>query len=116
MIDRLRIGQRAERKAEKHLQRQGLKIVLRNFRCRGGELDLIAEHGEHIVIIEVRERSHTTYGSAAESVDHHKQQKLIHAARVLLQENPAWEDRPIRFDVVGIDGRQVTWIQDAFEA
>lgn len=116
MIDRLAIGRTAERRAEQYLHAQGVKTLLRNFRCRGGELDLVAEHDDTIVVVEVRKRSDSRFGDAADSVDHHKQRKLIHAAGMLLQKHPQWEDRPLRFDVVGIDREQITWIQDAFQA
>ena len=85
-------------------------------RLPGGELDLVAEHDDTIVVVEVRKRSDSRFGDAADSVDHHKQRKLIHAAGMLLQKHPQWEDRPLRFDVVGIDREQITWIQDAFQA
>lgn len=116
MINRLRIGQQAERRAEKYLRQHGLRTLLRNWRCRGGELDLVCEQNDSLVVVEVRQRTNTDFGDAVETVDQNKQRRLIHATQAMLQRYPDWQDRPLRFDVIGITGRQITWIQDAFEA
>ncbi len=115
-------GRRAEQQVCTYLQRQGLELLTRNYRCRQGEVDLVMRHADSIVFIEVRYRHRQHYGSAAESVDWHKQQKLIHCASYFLQQHPRLARLPARFDVAAVspgpaeDRPCIHWIQDAFPA
>ncbi|MGB1563447.1 MAG: YraN family protein [Sinimarinibacterium flocculans] len=110
-------GAEAEDAALQLLRRRGLRLVSRNFRCRGGELDLVMLDGDTLVVVEVRARSHAGYGSAAESVDRRKQARLVHAAQLFLAAHPREAERPLRFDVVAFDGAgQADWIRAAFDA
>jgi putative endonuclease len=107
-------GKQAEDRAAAYLQGQGLAIVARNWRCRGGELDLICRQGSTLVFVEVRSRIRTDFGGAAASITTSKRQRLIHAAQTYLASLgrlPA-----CRFDAVLIEGEQLTWLQDAFQA
>lgn len=107
------IGDDKERLAETHLLRGGLTLVARNHRCRYGEIDLVMRDGDSLVFVEVRYRRSSRYGSAADTVDRRKQQRLIKAAGHYLQHNPT--TRPCRFDVVAISGDdQIQWIRNAF--
>ncbi|MDJ0805555.1 MAG: YraN family protein [Gammaproteobacteria bacterium] len=109
-------GNSAEQQARRHLERQGLKLLSTNYRCKRGEVDLIMWDRETLVFVEVRYRKSDRYGSAVETVTSLKQNRLIFAARQYLQENRT--DAPCRFDVVGITGRnadQVEWIKNAFQ-
>lgn len=116
-----RLGAAAEDLAERYLCERGLEPVLRNFRVRGGEIDLIMREAETLVFVEVRFRTHRTFGGAPASVDPRKQRRLVLAARCYLQKCRSPEP-PCRFDVVGLSpGRQsgtarVHWIRDAFSA
>lgn len=104
----------AEEFAAAWLQRQGLRLVERNWRCRFGELDLVLRDGDTIVIAEVRQRSSTRFGGAAASVDRHKQRKLIATAQLYLSRRPS---APCRFDVVLMSdagGGGIEWIRNAF--
>jgi putative endonuclease len=116
-MNRKHTGDDAETQACDFLIRQGLRLLERNFHCRGGEIDLIMQHGDSLVFIEVRYRKHSRYGTPLESITTHKQARVIHSARVYLQAKRAWNG-PLRFDVVGIDGDtdRVEWITDAFQA
>ncbi len=111
-------GDLGEQLALAHLQTAGLKLLLRNYRCTGGEIDLVMSEGRTLVLVEVRLRSDRSFGGAAASVDAHKQQRLIRAAQHLLQTHPQYRQLRARFDLVAIDGsdaaRQVDWIKDAF--
>lgn len=112
-------GQAAERRAERHLRAAGLVTVARNWRCRGGELDLVMRDGATLVFVEVRARTRGSFASAAESVGPRKQARLVHAAEAYLQ--TLSELPPCRFDVVTVDHErgteaQLAWIRDAFEA
>jgi len=97
------------------LKHRGLHPLARNYRCRGGEIDLVMRDGEHLVFVEVRYRSHRGFGGAAASVDLRKQRRVILAARHYLLSNN-WPG-PCRFDVVAFDqDRGGRWIRDAFGA
>jgi putative endonuclease len=110
-------GAREEDLALRYLEARGLRLVGRNLRARGGELDLVMRHGEELVIVEVRKRAHPGFASAAESVDARKQARIVSAARALLAQRPELARLPARFDVVALDAQdRVEWIQAAFEA
>lgn len=113
-----RFGKEAEQQAARFLEGRGLRIIHRNFRCRGGEIDLIARHDSAWIFIEVRARSRTNYGGSAASVTPRKQQRLIHAARVFLAGLPAREQNAdCRFDCVLFDHANLDapeWLIDAF--
>ncbi|HTH93802.1 MAG TPA: YraN family protein [Rhodocyclaceae bacterium] len=109
-------GAAAEDIAAKHLQAHGLKIVARNFRVRGGEIDLIAQDGKTVVFVEVRLRRNADFGGAAASITYHKQQRLILAAQHWLQTHGECD---CRFDCVllnTLDETKLEWIQGAFSA
>lgn len=110
-------GEQGERRAEKFLRRNGLKMVERNWHCRHGEIDLVMFDDEYLVFVEVRLRTPKGFANSAESVDIHKQRKLAQAASMFLASHDAWQDKPCRFDVVGIEGDtgELAWIRHAFE-
>lgn len=105
-LGRKEIGRIGERAAKDHLTEQGWTIMASNWRCRLGEIDLIAcppEPEQHmLVFIEVRTRSSSRFGTAEESVDARKQRKLRHVAQMYLQRHGGAEGL-IRFDVVAVD-------------
>jgi putative endonuclease len=112
-------GNAAEDLASAHLERAGLRILMRNYRVRGGEIDCIALDGNTLVFVEVRLRRNTRFGGAAASIDNRKQQRIIHAARCYLLRYPRQAERPCRFDCVLLDSLntdQLEWIKDAFQA
>lgn len=109
-------GRAAEERALHYLQARGLRLRERNFRMRGGEIDLIMQQGEVLIFIEVRYRKSSHYGSPAETVTATKQRRLTAAAAHYLQRRGL--NLPCRFDVIGITGpdqEQLEWIRDAFQ-
>ena len=109
-------GSAAEDLAARYLEARGLVIVDRNWRCRAGEIDLIARDGATLVFVEVRLRTSAAFGGAAASIDRHKQRRILQAARLYLAGRP---DAPCRCDVVvldRLDPARVEWIRDAFQA
>ena len=116
MSERQQRGQAAENQACEYLQKKGLALQERNFRCRQGEIDLVMIDGKTTVFVEVRFRSNTRFGGAAESVDSRKQKKIITTATHYLQKYPLRAQQPARFDVISINGDELEWIQDAFQA
>ncbi len=117
MVNRVAQGNAAEDLACRYLQACGLTLVARNFRCRGGELDLIMRDSDYLVFVEVRSRRHNRYGTPAESVTRRKQQRLLRAATVYLQRQRI--EPPCRFDVVAVlqanSKPHIEWIRDAFQ-
>jgi putative endonuclease len=109
-------GNAAEEQACSHLERQGLRLVTRNFRAAGGEVDLIMRDGAHLVFVEVRYRRSARYGSGAESVDSRKQSKLVNAALYYLQRHPEQTRHPTRFDVISLSETGIEWIKNAFQS
>jgi putative endonuclease len=108
-----REGARAEDLCAELLRRAGLTLVERNWRCRHGEIDLIAEDGATLVFAEVRMRTGSGFGGAAESVTAAKRARLMAAARLYLTRRP---QSSCRFDVFLVEGptSRVEWIRDAF--
>lgn len=111
-------GQAWEKIAESFLQKRGLIPREKNFFSRWGEIDLIMDDGEHLVFIEVKYRRNSHYGGAVEMLGKYKKQRLLLAARYYLACNPAFLQRPCRFDFVAIQGNQpnpeIQWIPNAF--
>jgi putative endonuclease len=114
-------GDAAEDAALAHLERAGLRLLERNYRVaagpsrHAGEVDLILlDRDGTLVFVEVRARADASHGGAAASVTARKQQRLIYAAQhyLLRYASPP----PCRFDVVALDGDQLTWLQGAFDA
>jgi putative endonuclease len=122
LTSRQRIGLQAENAAAAHLEAQGARVLLRNYRCRCGELDVVAQLGEsELAIVEVRTRSSSSYGGAAASVDAAKRQRLIRAASLLLQQRKDLARLRVRFDVIVVsdpfgEAPQIEWIKHAFSA
>lgn len=111
-------GQQWEKTAELYLSQQGLKLLERNYTSRFGEIDLIMEHHDTVVFVEVRYRKNTLRGSGAETVTVQKQGRLSRTAGWYLAKHPARAEQFCRFDVVSIDSQNkdpyVNWIQNAF--
>jgi len=94
------LGAFGEQYAAKYLKKQGYRIVDMNFRCRQGEIDVIAENREFLVFVEVKLRKNDLYGEAKEFVTSAKQRRIISAAELYLQKLDT-EKQP-RFDVIEI--------------
>ena len=109
-------GDAAEQKACAYLQQQGLRLIEKNYRCRQGEIDLVMQHGDSLVFIEVRQRRDLRFGGALTSVTVKKQEKLRLAALHYLQHKAPRANA--RFDVVAVQGtdtqQTIEWICDAF--
>ncbi len=108
-----------EKLALEYLQKQGLRLLAKNYRCRYGEIDLILKHKKTLVFVEVRKRGAGSYVSPLESVDYRKQQKIIRTAYAYLNEHRLYEKVPCRFDIVGVTLQQeeyhLSWYQNAYD-
>lgn len=111
-------GRRGEDIAAEHLLANGYRIVERNYRCRQGEIDIIATDKAAIVFIEVKTRSSDRFGLPASAVDHAKQGRMARASMAYMADKGI-DDKEARFDVVSVviegDGWKAEVIKDAFE-
>ena len=103
-----------ERKAADYLKQQGLFILRYNYRCRFGEIDLIARKDGYLIFVEVKYRSNREYGSPCEAVDHRKQKRISNAAAFYLRRYGYPMDQPCRFDVAQVSADAVELMENAF--
>lgn len=100
--------------AAEYLTDTGYEIITHNYRCRCGEIDLIARDGKYLVFVEVKFRKNLKMGSPLEAVGIRKQKTIRSVAAVYLYQNGINENTPVRFDVIGITGDDIILIKDAF--
>lgn len=118
----LALGRIAEDLAAQHLIAAGAEILLRNYRRRRGELDIVALHRGVLLIVEVRLRSSDRHGDGAASIDHFKQRKITATAHQLLQQRRDLARYPVRFDVIALSPGStdadwhLDWMTHAFES
>ena len=96
------LGRRGERAAERYLRRNGYRIVARNFRAAGAEIDLVAIDGETLVFVEVKTRSSRAAGAPEEAVDERKQKQMRRAAEAFARRYRA-DEIEMRFDIIAVD-------------
>lgn len=117
-LDNRARGRLGEEEAERFLVRQGYRILERNFSCRSGEIDVIAEEAGELCFIEIKARATREFGGAIEALTARKMRRIAKAAALYLARHPG--DRPCRFDVVAMDleagGWRFTLVRNAFEA
>ncbi len=95
------LGRRGEARAARELRRRGYVILERRWRCRLGEIDIVARDGAVLVVVEVKSRSRSDYGPPIDAVDRKKRLKLEKLARAYLQAKRR-KDVSLRFDLVGV--------------
>lgn len=99
----LTLGQRGEQVAAAYVEQQlGCTVLARNWRCRGGELDIVAYDGERVVVCEVKTRSGLGFGEPAEAITRDKMIRIKRLARKWLSEYQVPPNRSVRFDVIGV--------------
>ena len=101
MYERHELGKTGEEIGTQYLINNGYKLIIRNFRCRQGEIDIIAKDKDEIVFIEVKTRRNTNYGYPIDAVDKRKQKHILNASQYYVYKNKL-EKRKIRFDVIEI--------------
>jgi putative endonuclease len=117
---RRELGQLWEAVAGDYLERHGLTVLARGYRCRLGELDLVCRDDTTLVVVEVRARGRNAYAPAVFTIDHRKRARIIQATRHLLMRHAEWQSAALRFDVVAFDdidtkAPKIQWIRNAFE-
>jgi putative endonuclease len=113
-MNKRQIGTEYEKRAAEYLKAQGYQILARNFRCRMGEIDIIAREGEYLCFVEVKYRANSGHGSPLEAVDYHKRQKILGVARYYMMTHHLPTDAACRMDVVAIEGEELTLLRNAF--
>ena len=109
------VGSETEARASEYLKRQGLRILTKNYRCRLGEIDLIAEEPDGtIVFAEVKYRRTDASGFPEEAVDFRKQETIRRTALWYLTERRMSPDSAMRFDVIAMDSTEIRWHKNAF--
>lgn len=110
------LGADGEAAAAAFLSERGVHILMRNFRCRFGEIDIIAKEGCCYLVVEVKTRKRRRHGFPAESVDFRKQLKICRVYDYFRMRYNLSDDAPMRFDVIEVDSMlQCRWIKNAFE-
>jgi len=101
-MNRQEVGKIGEKLAQKFLKRKGYHICETNFRCRTGEIDIIAKQKDYLVFVEVRTKSNLDFGTPEESITQHKKGKIINSALTYISTHqnlpPLW-----RIDVVAVE-------------
>lgn len=109
------VGTAYEKQAGEYLMQQGYEIVAYNFRCRYGEIDMIARDGEYLVFVEVKYRKNAESGSPLEAVNAKKQYIISRVASYYCLTHGYGESTPCRFDVVAILGDEISLVRNAFD-
>ena len=114
MINKREIGKKYENIAREYLVKNNYKIVESNFNCKIGEIDIIAKNEEYLCFIEVKYRDKDSLAKGVFAVDKHKQRKIYNVAKYYMLINNLGENTACRFDVISIDGDEITLIKNAF--
>lgn len=113
-MNKRQIGSEYETRTVRYMQNQGMEILQRNYRCRQGEVDIIAREDKYLLFVEVKYRKDLKKGYPAEAVTPAKQKRIRQAACYYLYEHHLPEDTPVRFDVAAILGEELQYIRNAF--
>ncbi|MCC8017964.1 MAG: YraN family protein [Lachnospiraceae bacterium] len=114
MQNKREVGAACEARVADRMQRQGYQILARNFRCRLGEIDIIAKKDGCIVFVEVKYRGDMSHGAPQEAVDYRKQQRISNAASYYLYTRHCAPGTPCRFDVAAVSRDGIYMIENAF--
>jgi len=117
--EKIDFGKQGEELAIEYLKKKGYKVIERNYRCRMGEIDIIALHKGATVFMEVKTRKDYSFGLPQDSVNKRKQRHMILSALFYIKYKHLSLDDKYRFDVIGIDFTKekpdINLIQDAFQ-
>ena len=113
-MNKRKTGADKEQLACEYLKMRGMRIVEQNFRCRMGEIDIVGYHNGYLVFVEVKYRSNTLCGTAFEAVDYRKQCQICKVADYYRMIHRKSNNTCVRYDVVAIQGEDISWMQNAF--
>lgn len=100
--------------AADYMEKNGIRVIERNYRCKLGEIDIIAKDGKYLCFVEVKYRKELKNGFPSEAVTPAKQRKIFNVASVYLKQHGISFNTPCRFDVVSLKGDDITYIKNAF--
>lgn len=109
-----KIGTEKEQLAGAYLEERGYEVIEYNYRCKQGEIDIVAKDEEYLVFCEVKYRSGAKNGTPFEAVDYKKQKTISRCALFYITEKRLGEI-PCRFDVVGVTDKEITVVKNAFD-
>ena len=115
-MNKREVGTQFEQRAADYLKQNGYVILSRNFRCRTGEIDLIARSEGYLCFIEVKYRASARKGYPAEAIDHVKIRRITRTAEFYMLIHNIPQDTPCRFDAVVILDDEISLIKNAFES
>jgi putative endonuclease len=117
MLNKQDLGKLGEKLAVKYLKGEDYQIIEQNYRCRFGEIDVIAYKDNYLIFVEVKTKQNENFGSPQEEVDFHKQRKLEQLALYYISQHSEWKV-DFRFDVIGIlykeEDHQLSHLKNAF--
>ena len=113
-MNKRKIGTAWEEAAAEFLTKNGYVILEKNFRCKEGEIDLVAKDGEYLVFVEVRSRRTAGSGHPLESVNIAKQRKICRVSRYYMLKRRISPDTAIRYDVISVLGSEMELVKNAF--
>ncbi len=113
MQNNRKVGQSNEELACSYLKKHGYHIITKNYRCKFGEIDIVASKNNYLIFVEVKYRKTVKVGYPIEAVTLKKQRVISKCANMYLLQNSAYQE-DIRFDVIGILSDEITHIKNAF--
>lgn len=108
------LGAQGEEQAARYLTKKGHKILARNFRSAGGELDIVSRLKKMLVFTEVKQRSYEAFGGPLAAVTKTKQHRIAKTAAAFIKSHPDVAYDEIRFDVICILNGEITHLENAF--
>lgn len=108
------LGTKKEELAVSYLEKQGFVVRERNFRSRQGEIDIIGRDGEYLVFLEVKYRRTLSFDGALAAVGSTKKQRICRTADYYRYIKHIPQETPVRYDVLGIQGEEISWVKNAF--
>lgn len=109
-----RLGAKVEQLVSEYLTNHGFVIIEMNYRCKQGEIDIVAKDGEYYVFVEVKYRNNTRYGTPEEAVGVAKQRRICNAARYYIYNHNLSDATSVRFDVAAVLEHKITYYKNAF--
>ena len=113
--NRRKLGAKVEQMVKEYLIAHGFVIIEMNYRCRQGEIDIIARDEAYYVFIEVKYRNHRKYGVPQEAVGPAKQKRICNVAHFYMYSHNLSEETPVRFDVAAVLEDKITYYKNAFD-
>ena len=113
-MNRRKTGTFYEKQAARYLESRGYEILWHSYRCRFGEIDLVARDGAYLVFVEVKYRKNEACGTPEEAVGSLKQARICRTSDFFRTRFPQYGNLQVRYDVIAVCGEKIKWYQNAF--